>query len=82
MIMLAEIFEFFEFVFRLIESIFGLVSNIMEFAFSLSPWFILTSNAILVIGIVAVVYLIVQKRNNHKAQPQEISNIPTGEKTT
>jgi hypothetical protein len=67
--MLTEIFTF---VAKMTGSIFGFVSNILEFAFSLPLWFILTSNAILVIGIVAVVYLIVRKRNNSKTSPKNL----------
>jgi ABC-type Fe3+-siderophore transport system permease subunit len=67
--MLAEIFTF---VVSLTGSIFGFVSNILEFAFSLPLWFILTSNAIGIIRIVAVVYLIVRKRNNSKASSETL----------
>ena len=61
--MLIEIFTF---VANMTGSIFGFVSEVLEFAFSLPLWFILTSNAIGIIGIVVIVYLIVRKRNNSK----------------
>jgi ABC-type Fe3+-siderophore transport system permease subunit len=66
--MLTEIFES---VNKLTGSIFGFVSNILEFAFSLPLWFILTSNVIVAIAVVVIVFLIVRrKRNNPKVSSE------------
>jgi hypothetical protein len=66
--MLTEIFAL---VVKLTDSIFGFLSPVFEFAFSLPLWFILTSNVIVAIAVVVIVFLIVRRtRNNPKTSSE------------
>lgn len=58
--MFAAIFTF---MFTLLDTIFGFVSQVLAFFFSFPRWLIVAIKAIETLGIVAIIYLIVRKKS-------------------